>query len=126
MIPADLKYLESHEWCRVQGDEAVFGITDHAQHELGDIVYVELPAVGTAVTKGTPFGSVESVKTASDLNAPVSGEVIEVNEALNGSPELVNSDPYGAGWIVKVRFSDHAELGDLFDAAGYEKIASEH
>jgi glycine cleavage system H protein len=122
MIPTNLKYAESHEWARAEGDVAVIGITDHAQHELGDIVYVELPSVGTTVEAGKPFGSVESVKTASDLLAPVSGEVIEVNEALSDASETVNTDPHNAGWMIKIRMSNPAELDGLLDAEGYSKL----
>lgn len=104
-VPHDLKYTKSHEWVRVEGDVATIGITDHAQSELGDVVYVELPAVGKRLEVGETFGSVESVKTVSDLYAPVSGEVIEVNAGLTGAPETVNSDPYGAGMMMRVRVS---------------------
>ncbi|MDQ7011926.1 MAG: glycine cleavage system protein GcvH [Mariprofundaceae bacterium] len=105
-IPADLKYTKDHEWVRIDGDTAIFGITDHAQEALGDIVFVELPDIGRNVAAGEAYAVVESVKAVSDVYAPVSGEITEVNEALEGEPELVNTDPYGAGWIVKVSIRD--------------------
>jgi glycine cleavage system H protein len=119
-IPADLKYSESHEWVRVEGDVATVGVTDHAQAELTDVVFVELPEVGVTVQAGESCMVVESVKTASDVNAPVSGEVIEANQAVADDPALVNTDPYGAGYLFKVRMSDPAELDALMDAAAYE------
>ncbi len=126
-IPADLLFLRSHEWCRVAGDLATFGISDFAQDQLGDIVYVELPAVGSTVTAGEPFGSIESVKAAEDLNAPVSGEVVAVNDVADQDIERINTDPYGAGWLVQVRLSDAGELGDLLDAAAYLEVCeAEH
>jgi len=111
-IPADLKYTKEHEWVRVEGDNAVFGISDHAQEALGDIVFVELPEIGRTLAAGEAYAVVESVKAVSDVYAPVAGEVIEVNEALEGEPELVNSDAYGAGWIARVKMSaaDSVEL----------------
>ena len=118
-IPADLKYAKSHEWVRVEGDAAIVGITDHAQDQLGDMVYVELPEVGSQYAAGDACAVVESVKAASDVYAPVSGEVVEVNEALADSPELVNQDAYGDGWIMRLRLSDPAELDGLMDADGY-------
>jgi glycine cleavage system H protein len=121
-IPADLKYTESHEWVRVDGDVATIGITDHAQSELGDVVYVDLPTVGKTLAIGETFGSVESVKTVSDLYAPVAGEVIEVNGELASASELVNSDPYGQGFMVKIRLSGEVP-GTLLDAAGYGAVA---
>ena len=121
-IPADLKYTESHEWVRVEGDVATIGITDHAQSELGDVVYVDLPTVGKTLAIGETFGSVESVKTVSDLYAPVAGEVIEVNGELASASELVNSDPYGQGFMVKIRLSGEVP-GALLDAAGYGAVA---
>ena len=105
-IPADLKYTKEHEWVRIDGDTAIFGISDHAQEALGDIVFVELPEVGRTVDAGEAYAVVESVKAVSDVYAPVGGEVIEVNKALEGEPELVNTDPYGAGWIAKVSIGD--------------------
>jgi glycine cleavage system H protein len=121
-IPADLKYTESHEWVRVDGDVATIGITDHAQSELGDVVYVDLPTVGKSLAIGETFGSVESVKTVSDLYAPVAGEVIEVNGELANASELVNSDPYGQGFMIKIRLSGDVP-GTLLDAAGYGAVA---
>ena len=121
-IPGDLKYRESHEWVKVEGDVATVGITDYAQSELGDVVYVELPEVGREVTAGDPVAVIESVKTASDIYAPLSGEIVAVNEALADSPELVNEDPYGKGWLFKIRIKDKAELENLLDAEGYKKL----
>lgn len=120
--PANLRYTSEHEWIRVEGNEAFVGITDYAQSELGEIVFVDVNTVGETVAQGDVFGSVEAVKTVSDLNMPVSGEVLEFNEALNDQPELVNNDPYGEGWMVKITVSDPAELDNLLDAAGYEKL----
>ena len=120
--PANLRYTSEHEWIRVEGNEAFVGITDYAQSELGEIVFVDVNTVGETVAQGEVFGSVEAVKTVSDLNMPVSGEVLEFNEALNDQPELVNNDPYGEGWMVKITISDPAELDNLLDAAGYEKL----
>lgn len=117
--PADLKYAKSDEWVRVEGDTATIGITDFAQDQLNDVVYVELPAVGDAVKKGEPFGSVESVKAASDLVSPVSGMVTEANSALEDEPELINSDAYGKGWIIKVKLDGAPDLSDLMDATAY-------
>jgi glycine cleavage system H protein len=119
--PADSKYTKEHEWVRLEGDVAVVGITDYAQTELGDVVFVELPARGTPVKQGEPFGVVESVKAASDLYAPLSGEVLEANAALQDAPEQVNQEPYGAGWMITVRPSDRSELDTLMDAAGYDE-----
>ncbi len=121
-IPSDLKYTKSHEWVRVDGDEAVLGITDFAQSELGDIVYVDLPAVGKAVSSGDSFGTVESVKTVSDVYSPVSGVVSAVNDSLGAQSELLNTDPYQGGWLVKIRMSNPAEVGSLLDASGYQGI----
>lgn len=117
----DLRYADSHEWVKLEGDIATVGITDYAQHALGNIVYVDMPEVGDEVTKGEEFGAVESVKAASDLISPVSGEVIEINEALEDSPELVNEDAF-ANWIMKVRVSDASEIDDLLDATAYAAI----
>jgi glycine cleavage system H protein len=119
-VPADLKYTNSHEWVRVEGDVATIGITDYAQSELGDIVYVDLPTQGRVLNAGDSFGSVESVKTVSDAYAPVSGEVVEVNESLGAQSELLNSDPYGKGWMVKIRLSDPSQTGSLLDAQSYQ------
>jgi len=105
-IPADLKYTKDHEWVRIDGDTAIFGITDHAQEALGDIVFVELPEIGRTIEPGEAYAVVESVKAVSDVYAPVGGEVIEANEALEGEPELVNTDSYGAGWIAKIRIGE--------------------
>ena len=122
-IPADLKYLESHEWARAEADGTItVGISGHAQGALGDLVFVEVPEVGRSLTKGAAAAVVESVKAASDVYSPVSGEVIAANEALNGSPELVNTDPYGQGWLFKVKPSNTAELSQLLDAAAYGKV----
>ena len=125
MVPQDLRYSKEHEWVKVDGGEAVVGITDHAQEQLGDVVYVELPAVGQQLQQFKTFGVVESVKAASDLYAPVSGEVVAVNSELGKAPEKVNEDPYGAGWMVRVRLKDGSELNNLLDAAAYEKEIAE-
>ncbi|WP_022955089.1 glycine cleavage system protein GcvH [Perlucidibaca piscinae] len=117
--PAELKYAASHEWARLEGDVVTVGITDHAQDALGDLVYVELPDVGKQVKAGDEAGVVESVKAASDIYAPVSGEIIEVNEALVDAPEIVNSEPYSGGWLYRIRISDAAELDRLLDADTY-------
>jgi len=120
--PADCRYTKEHEWVRVEGDTAVVGITDYAQSELGDVVFVELPATGAQVNQGKTFGVVESVKAASDLYAPLSGEVLEANSALQDAPELVNTEPFGGGWMLKLRASDLAnELPRLMDGAGYDE-----
>ena len=124
-IPEDLRYTEEHEWVRLEGDEVVVGITDHAQDALTGIVYVELPEVGTSVSVGDAFGSVESVKSVSEIFAPLSGELSAVNEALDDAPELINDDPYGTGWIVRMRLEDNGVLGDLLDAAGYRALLGE-
>ncbi len=117
--PSDVRYTKSHEWVRVSGKEAVCGITSFAQHELGDIVFVELPAAGGMVEQGKTFGVVESVKAVSDLFAPVSGRVVRINAELAGSPELVNSDPYGGGWMIAIEMSQPKELEDLMDDEAY-------
>ena len=124
-FPTDLKYTKSDEWIRVNGTEAEAGITDYAQNHLSDIVYVELPEVGAEFKQGTPFGSIESVKAASDINLPASGTISAVNEALADTPEVVNSDPYGAGWIVKFTLSDPTEIAGLMDAKSYEAYCNE-
>ena len=121
-VPEELQYTKSHEWVRTEGDTATIGITDYAQEELGDIVYVELPEEGATFDAGDSFGSIESVKAVSDLYTPVDGEVVEVNEALNDSPEKINEDPYGEGWIFKLRVSDE---GDLLSASDYEQFLEE-
>ncbi|MEY4286408.1 MAG: hypothetical protein RL511_481 [Bacteroidota bacterium] len=118
-IPAELKYTKDHEWVKLEGDIATIGITEFAQSELGDIVYVEVETVGETMAQEEVFGSVEAVKTVSDLFLPMSGEIIEFNEALEANPELVNNDPYGEGWMVKVRVSDSAEFAALLDAEAY-------
>jgi len=119
-VPNDLKYAKSHEWVRVSGDTATVGITDHAQHELTDIVFVELPAVGRKVKAGEACAVVESVKTASDIYSPVSGEILEVNQAVVDKPELVNTDPHGNGWFYKIKLSDAAELNALLTPENYK------
>lgn len=119
-IPADLKYTQDHEWIKVDGDIAIVGITDFAQSELGDIVYVEIETEGEDLGKEEVFGSVEAVKTVSDLFMPVSGEILEKNEGLESSPETVNSDPYGDGWMIKIKMSDVSELDGLMDADAYK------
>ena len=121
-VPEELQYTRSHEWVRTEDDTATIGITDYAQEELGDIVYVELPEQGDTFDAGDSLGSIESVKAVSDLYTPVGGEVVEVNEALNDSPEKINEDPYGDGWIVKLRVSDE---GDLLSASDYEQLLEE-
>ena len=124
-IPDDLKYTREHEWCRIKDRRAVVGITDHAQDQLGDIVYVELPAVGDPVKKGESFGVVESTKAVSELFAPVTGKVVEVNDPLSDAPESINEDPYEEGWMIKVEMSDAAEVEALLDAAAYRKFLEE-
>ena len=123
-VPEKLKYSNDHEWVSLDGDVATVGITDYAQGELGDLVFVELPDIGSTVSQGESFGTIEAVKAVSDLFAPVSGEVIEINGALTSDPEIVNKDPYGDGWMVKVRVSDAGELDALLDANGYKSIIS--
>lgn len=118
-VPADLKYAKSHEWVRVNGDSAVVGISDHAQHELTDVVFVELPEVGRKLKAGEPAAVVESVKTASDIYSPLSGEIVEVNQAVVDNPGLVNSEPYGGGWFFKVRLADTTELNKLLGPEQY-------
>ena len=121
-VPDDLRYTQDHEWLRVEGDEATVGITAYAADQLGDVVFVELPAIGTALGEHQSFGVVESVKAVSDLYAPLAGEVVAVNEELAARPELVNSDPYGEGWMLRVRLGADADLDDLRDAAGYREL----
>nr|WP_319998649.1 glycine cleavage system protein GcvH [uncultured Draconibacterium sp.] len=121
-IPADLKYTQDHEWVRVEGDVAVVGVTDFAQGELGDVVFVEIETEGETLDKGETFGTVEAVKTVSDLFMPVGGEVTKFNEDLADDPELVNKDPYGKGWMIKVNIADAAELDDLMDADAYKAM----
>jgi glycine cleavage system H protein len=119
-VPENLHYSKDHEWISVEGDVGTVGITDHAQHSLGDVVYVELPKVGESFTAHEAFGSVESVKAVSEIFTPVSGEVTEVNESLQDEPEKVNSDPYGEGWMVRIRMSNASEVDSLLSAAEYE------
>ena len=121
-VPGDLQYTKTHEWVRREGDTATVGITDHAQDELGDVVFIELPEEGASFGAGDAFGTIESVKAVSDLYAPVGGEVVEVNEALNDAPEKVNEDPYGEGWIIRLRVSGE---GNLLSADEYEKVLEE-
>lgn len=119
-IPEQLKYTSDHEWIRLEGDHAFIGITDYAQGELGEIVYVDVPTVGEAVAAAEVFGSIEAVKTVADLLMPIDGDVMELNEALEEKPELVNEDPYGEGWIIKVTVKDPAQFSSLMDAAAYK------
>ena len=121
-IPKDLKYTNDHEWVKIEGDVATVGITDFAQGELGDIVYVEVETVDETLDREEVFGTVEAVKTVSDLFTPLSGEIIEFNESLEDEPEKVNSDPYGAGWMVKIRFRDASEIDDLLSAEEYSEV----
>lgn len=121
-IPADLKYTKDHEWVRIEGDIATVGITDFAQGELGDIVYVEVETVDETLEREEVFGTVEAVKTVSDLFSPLSGEIIEFNEELESEPEAVNEDPYGAGWMVKIKIENQEEVNDLLDADAYKSI----
>lgn len=121
-FPVNLKYTKDHEWIRIEGDNGVVGITEYAQGELGDVVFVELPSVGTKLQQGKQFGTIEAVKTVSDLFAPVSGEVVEINEALKDSPEVVNKEPYAGGWMVKMKIADSSELNSLLDAAKYQEM----
>ena len=118
--PDDLLYHAEHDWARIEGDIATFGITWHAQDALGEVVFFDPPAVGSTVSAGESYTEVESVKAVSDVVAPLSGEIVEINEALGDSPEAINDDPYGEGWMVKVRLSDPSETGDLLDAAAYQ------
>lgn len=119
--PADFRYTKEHEWVHAEGNVATIGITDHAQHELGDIVYVDLPKVGSNAEAGKTFGSVESVKAVSDIYAPVSGEIVEINEGLSSAPETLNSDPHGAAWLIKVRMTSQDEIKQLMTADDYLK-----
>lgn len=125
MYPENFRYTKEHEWVNVEGDTGTVGLTDHAQKELGDIVYVDLPKVGTHLEKGKTIGSVESVKAVSDVYSPVSGEVVAVNEVLTSSPEKLNEDPHGAAWLVKVKLSSPSDTADLMSAADYQKYAGE-
>ena len=119
-FPSNIKYTSEHEWIRVEGNEAFVGITDYAQSELGEIVFVDVDTIGETIGQGEVFGSIEAVKTVSDLNMPVEGEVLEFNETLNDKPELVNNDPYGEGWIIRIAIKEAAQLDSLMDAAAYE------
>lgn len=121
-VPADLRYSPDHEWVRVEGNRVTIGITDYAQDALGDVVFVQLPEVGTTVSSGGTFSEVESTKSVSDVYAPVSGVVVEVNSALEAAPEQLNADPYGTGWVCVIEMTDPAELTALLDAAGYEAL----
>jgi len=121
-IPAELKYTKDHEWARIEGDVATVGITDYAQSELGDIVYVELPEIGKKTKQADSFGTIEAVKAVSDLFAPISGEIIEINRNLSDQPEVINKDPYGEGWLVKIRVSNKSEISKLLDKTKYEEL----
>jgi len=125
MYPDDLKYTREHEWLRVDGDRATVGITHYAQDSLGDIVYVDVPPVGTAVTGGEPFGEVESTKSVSDIFSPVTGTIAKRNEELDKSPEIINSDPYGQGWLVVIEMTDASEADELMDADAYRELVAE-
>ncbi len=124
MVPTDLRYTKDHEWVRIEGDVATVGITQYAADQLGDIVFVELPEAGRELAQFATFGVVESVKAVSDLFSPLSGEVSETNGELNGSPELVNSDPYGAGWMLRIRVTDTSQLDDLLDGPAYDALTA--
>ena len=124
-FPTNVKYTNEHEWIRLEGEEAYVGITDYAQTQLGDIVFVDVPTEGETLEKGETFGSIEVVKTVSYLFLPVGGEILEVNQALEENPELVNKDPYGEGWIIKIKPTDVSEMDDLLDAEAYKKLINE-
>ncbi|WP_300762660.1 glycine cleavage system protein GcvH [uncultured Bacteroides sp.] len=124
-FPTNVKYTNEHEWIRLEGDEAYVGITDYAQTQLGDIVFVDVTTEGETLEKGDTFGSIEVVKTVSDLFLPVGGEILEVNQALEDNPELVNKDPYGEGWIIKIKPTDISEFDDLLDAEAYKQLVNE-
>ena len=124
-IPADLKYTKDHEWVKIEGNTATIGVTDFAQGELGDIVYVDVDTLDDTVDKDDVFGSVEAVKTVSDLFMPLTGEVIEFNEGLEDDPEIVNNDPYGKGWMIKISFTDNSQIEDLLDAQAYQELIGE-
>lgn len=123
--PKEFRYTKEHEWISAKDDTATIGITDYAQHELGDVVFVELPAAGSKLTAGKTFGTVESVKAVSEIYAPVSGEVVEANTELHNKPETINSDPHGAGWLIKVKLANPVEVNSLMDAAAYEAYIAE-
>jgi glycine cleavage system H protein len=122
LIPKELKYTKTHEWVKVEGDAAIIGITDFAQEQLSDIVYVDLGSISKKVNQGDAFGTIEAVKAVSDLYAPVSGELLSINEDLKATPDLVNKEPYGKGWMVKIKIADMAQLKNLLDAKGYEDL----
>ena len=124
-FPSNVKYTSEHEWIRLEGEEAFVGITDYAQDQLGDIVFVDVPTEGETLEKGEAFGSIEVVKTVSDLFIPIGGEVVEVNPALEENPELVNKDPYGEGWLIRIKPTDVAEMEELLDAEGYKQLIIE-
>ncbi|MCK9423386.1 MAG: glycine cleavage system protein GcvH [Bacteroidales bacterium] len=121
-VPANLKYTKDHEWLKVEGDHALVGVTDFAQHELGDIVFVEVETVGEHLGKHESFGTIEAVKTVSDIFMPVSGEILAFNETLTTKPEIINQDPYGNGWVIRIKMTNPAETAELLDAAQYEQI----
>ena len=123
-IPVNLKYTEDHEWLRIEGEEAFVGVTDFAQGELGDVVFIEIETEGEELSKGEIFGTIEAVKTVSDLFMPVGGEIIEANEGLNDKPELVNKDPYGEGWMIKIKITDLKEIDSLLSPENYKKMIS--
>jgi glycine cleavage system H protein len=125
MYPSDYRYTKEHEWIKVSGDTGTIGITDYAQHELGDVVFAELPAIGAKITTGQVFGTIESVKAVSEIYAPVSGEVTETNAALTSTPEIINSDPHSAAWLIKIKLANPAEVSGLMDAAAYQAFISE-
>ena len=125
MVPTELRYTKEHEWVRVDGDLATIGVTQYAADQLGDVVFVDLPQSGRSIDQFATFGVVESVKAVSDLFAPLSGEIVEANAALAGEPELVNREPYGAGWMLRVRVADTSQLDGLLDAAAYDKLTAE-
>jgi glycine cleavage system H protein len=125
MVPQDLRYTKEHEWVRVEGGLATVGITDYAAHELGDVVFVELPEVGRTVAQSAAIGVIESVKAVSDLFAPVGGDVVETNSELSGEPELLNSDPFGKGWMLRIQIADVAQIDGLLDAAAYDALTAE-
>jgi glycine cleavage system H protein len=125
MVPTDLRYTKDHEWVRVEGDVATIGITQYAADQLGDVVFVDLPAAGTAIAQFAAFGVVESVKAVSDLFAPVSGEIVEANAAVATEPELVNKEPYGGGWMLRVRVADPAQLDELLEPTAYDALTAE-
>lgn len=124
-FPSNLLYTEEHEWIQVENESALIGITDYAQHELGDVVFVELPEVGTKVDQGATFGTIEAVKTVSDLYAPLSGEIVEVNSDLVDQPEMVNQSPYADGWMIKIKMTDPGEVDQLFNAESYQEHVGE-